>query len=500
MPNYAPRIHDGDTVECGHCENTITRGDICVTAGCGHVLCHVCAGVPMEELEQTEQTASGGSVECPVCGNLVSASDMTGIEIGEYPDVCCDCVTEFPRCNCCSSLFPQDWEYTVMMGGDHRWCDECIEMHACTCAECDDIVPSDTTYPTGYDGAPVCEGCFDDFRACEECGDNYHVENMSYVEEYGSVCEGCFTEDEFDTCEQCGNAFRVHQLHLSDNLEDRVCRTCDPAPDLSAARPIQNYSFKPEPNFQYMVTEANRAKAGLFMCGVETEIEVDRNHNARAVAKTLREEDKVGLFYCKSDSSISYGFEIVTHPFTYDWMLNHREAFEPMFSLRKRFNCRSYNTRTCGMHVHIDRNAFKHRLHLLKFAKMFFINHDFVFRMSRRDPTRFEQYSNDNVRWHEVQHIIKQGGRGGDRWVINLAPPHTVEVRLFRGTLNPRGWYANIEFIKALWDFTSEAGLQDITPRNFSEWSSARARAYPNYIGVLGRLLPTQEGWSGLCV
>ena len=243
-----------------------------------------------------------------------------------------------------------------------------------------------------------------------------------------------------------------------------------------------------------------RLNRGLFVCGVETEVEVNRDagHRKDIVASRLLDADRIGLFYCKSDSSISYGFEVVTHPFSFDWMRQNPEALQPLFDLRKA-KCTSYNTSNCGMHIHIARTSFKSKIHMLKFASMFFRYHDFVFRMSRRQKDTFEHYTPDNVDWRNIQHIVKAGGHGGHRYVLNFLPAATIEVRLFKGTLNPRGWYANVEFVKAVYDFSAETGIRDITPKNFSGWSAARSGSYPNYLGVLGRLLPSQEGWRGLC-
>lgn len=532
MPNEGLRIHRAEeALQCGHCNRRIDTGQFYVTGSCAHHLCESCAEEGDLQVEFANQqsrladeldaaTASTGDtneVQCPCCDDIVPLSDIQRRNIfnnnRENMQVCSDCFSDSEECDWCGNRYADaatDFHTVERSGSDEEWCQQCFESEAVQCEDCGNNVHNELAYSVTGGDRRVCEGCRENgYFTCSGCGELESNEQETYIESSErSYCPHCYEHGNFSRCYDCNEPGETAQMIYDDQDGNTYCRGCFPEEDMTPGqrrairgeRSINNYSYKPTPNFFILDPEQRRLAKGLFVCGVETEVEVEQEYyNASATAKEMLDQDKIGILYCKSDSSINYGFEIVTHPFSFDWMRQNPEAFKPMFDLRKK-NCKSYNTRHCGMHVHIARTAFRGRLHMLKFASMFFRHHEFVFRMSRRNMNEFSEYSNDNVQWDTIKTILKdRGGHGGDRYVINFAPTQTIEVRLFRGTLNPRGWYANIEFIKAVYDFTSEVGVKEVNPKIFSEWSTARAELYPNYLGTLGRLLQTQEGWGGLC-
>jgi hypothetical protein len=70
--------------------------------------------------------------------------------------------------------------------------------------------------------------------------------------------------------------------------------------------------------------------------------------------------------YLKGDGSLNDGFEIVTHPMTHDWAME-KFPWEMIEKLR-RSGYRSWDTDTCGLHVHASRTSFVDRSHLWKWT------------------------------------------------------------------------------------------------------------------------------------
>jgi hypothetical protein len=195
------------------------------------------------------------------------------------------------------------------------------------------------------------------------------------------------------------------------------------------------------------------------------------------------EKNKLGLFYAKHDSSLSYGFEIVSHPFTWGFMTKNRSAFEPIFDLRQ-MGVTSYNTSTCGMHVHMSRRAFSHS-QILKFIKMFYNNPTFTFRLSRRNHSSFDCYSSLRKLREPIKLARYNQADYSGRGALNFGNSATIECRIFRGTINPNGWFANIEFLQALYEYSAIASFSEMTPTLFLDWARYNAKRFPFFNSVL---------------
>jgi len=57
----------------------------------------------------------------------------------------------------------------------------------------------------------------DDYEVCEECGEQFHVDNMT-----DGVCDACWEDDETFYCIACQQEVSIS--YISDN--GRVCRPC----------------------------------------------------------------------------------------------------------------------------------------------------------------------------------------------------------------------------------------------------------------------------------
>jgi len=48
--------------------------------------------------------------------------------------------------------------------------------------------------------------------------------------------------------------------------------------------------------------------------------------------------------------------------------------------------------------------------------------------------------------------------------VLNFRRPETIECRIFRGTLSKAGYFGNLEFLKAVYDYTKTASMNALSP------------------------------------
>jgi hypothetical protein len=210
---------------------------------------------------------------------------------------------------------------------------------------------------------------------------------------------------------------------------------------------------------------------------------MESGESSRAALCDLASLDEHRLFYCKSDSSISNGFEVVSHPFTLSWARENEHAFDPLFNLSKRMY--GHNAVNCGMHVHMSLDAFTN-LQLMKFMRFVYVNKKFVHAISRRPKGSLQRWASvDNISDESIMSIakVKNRGRGaGSRSTAVNITGTTAEVRIFRSTLSRTIYFGNIEFLDCLFDFTCLFGMRDMTPDRFLDYAHSRAKAYKNFL------------------
>lgn len=218
-----------------------------------------------------------------------------------------------------------------------------------------------------------------------------------------------------------------------------------------------------------------------LLVGFELEVE-SANEDPYYGAKKL--QLVMDNIYIKHDGSIRNGFEIVTHPMSYDYIKSY--DWSPMFVLSKH-GYKSYNTDSCGLHVHLSRKSFT-LLHLYKFMSFFYnpFNTNFLYKLSRRKEDRLNQWSStssygDSSRFRKA--IIKdvKGHRNsvGKYTACNNSHKDSVEIRLFRGTLHEDSLFGCIEFCVSLYYFTEFRKVGDVTYDKYIQWLSENKKQYP---------------------
>ncbi len=110
---------------------------------------------------------------------------------------------------------------------------------------------------------------------------------------------------------------------------------------------IKEYNYKPEPLFY---------GADTFYLGVELEVDCEGKDGENADDILYIGNKSNECIYIKSDGSLDDGFEIVSQPMT----LEYHKKYQWNDILKKAVNLgyRSHQTSTCGLHIHVNRNAF----------------------------------------------------------------------------------------------------------------------------------------------
>ena len=156
--------------------------------------------------------------------------------------------------------------------------------------------------------------------------------------------------------------------------------------------------------------------------------------------------------YIKHDGSLNEGFELVTHPMTLSY---HCSEFpwEELTREAVRLGYRSYQTSTCGLHIHVNRDSLgdtiQQQEEVIARILYFFEEHwNELVRFSRRKPKQLSRWASRYGRKDDPKELMDKAKRTFDRYTgVNLTNHDTVEFRIFRGTLRCQTILAALQLV-----------------------------------------------------
>lgn len=325
---------------------------------------------------------------------------------------------EMRACYVCGSLHPVA-ELTEFDDSYH--CRSCLHTETVRCQRCGERIWTDAN--AGDDDTPVCQHCYDRYyTTCEECGRVIHQDDAYYRD-----------EDDYEA--------RCYACH---------CRQAD-------QRVIHDYYYKPGPVFF--------GDDGSRWFGVELKIDDAGENNSNAAKILDAANSGVERIYCKHDGSLNDGFEIVTHPMTMDYHMN-KMPWAKILNEAKQMGYRSHSSGTCGLHVHVNRTAFgnteEEQDEVIARILYFFEKHwADLLTFSRRTHKQLTQWANRYGLKEHPQEILKHAKGDQERYTcVNLTNYHTIEFRMFRGTLKLNSLLATLQLLDRICDvalyFTDE--------------------------------------------
>lgn len=374
-------------------------------------------------------------VECVSCATESSRDDMFVTDNSEY--VCGDCITTCQRCNWVGTR-DDDW-HTV---DDDLWCEGCYSDHSWWCTRCE------YTYDENRISWYTVYG--NNFREdwCEHC-----------TSDHATYCDNCdeYTLDEYDGCIRCGDS----------------------------EGSIHEYHYKPNPIFHG--TNDNN----LYM-GFELEMELNNTTRFREAVSLVSELESNEVCYLKRDSSINgQGFELVTHPHTLYAYEQANDLWNYIERLRTEYHARSWDTDSCGLHVHVSRSAFKSGAHTHRWLSLIYRNPREMMKLAGRKNSRYARF--DDVykpdEWGIPQFDLRDKIHNTHRTeryaAVNTGNDYTLELRFFRGNMKREGVMTALELCHASAEYTRDLSVSDVKLGMlkwewFADWVSANNGRYPN--------------------
>lgn len=221
-----------------------------------------------------------------------------------------------------------------------------------------------------------------------------------------------------------------------------------------------------------------------FRIGLELEMELAYGRgSAEDVLAAHRTPSWCHVVY---DGSLDNGIEVVSKPFTWDeWMAewsNVRTFLRKMRGL----GFRSYSNSNCGIHTHISRAALSPGA-LSNIINLIYRDPKWSVKLARRTSS-YASFDPD------VELPRKHSTRGRQKYqAVNTCPLHTVELRMWRGTLDSRALAGILGTVQSMYAWASKE-FADTSPGEFvkfvrlaSQHDSAAVRAltYMRYAKVI---------------
>lgn len=365
---------------------------------------------------------------CAICGREYDEHELT--DTYDEGLVCQDCLDEhFTQCEHCGDYHRSDDTTEVVTQirwgrNQHEvtelWCLSCAEYYAYVCQDCERWYSDDCIRSDDF-GTHVCDRCYDGYwRTCEDCGRIIHQDD-AYSDD----------DDDYWFCSCCWNDNHASAIH--------------------------SYGHKPDPIFAYRRNESS----GVLTFGVEDE--VDYGEDARATAKDVTEAAQ-GRIYCKRDGSLSsdeHGFEIVTHPASLGYHL-YDFSWANILRICKQAGFKSHDTETCGLHIHVGREGLgsdgdERWANAQKLVLLAYALRDELTKFSRRKAEQLNRWApfpelsiSDGMTEMDLLEAARDATRYSRYAAVNQMNLHTVEFRIFRGTLKRDTLCASLQLVSNL--------------------------------------------------
>lgn len=337
------------------------------------------------------------------------------------------------------------------------------EVELVDCSWCSARVPVDeiVEHFNNNENLELCERCEDRSIRCDNCSDTVH--QTSYTNINGDYfCEFC--AEDYEYCDNCDSSYYTQDYNS--------CPDCENSRDDL----IHNYSFRPEPVFfikkDHFTPFDPRTTS---VTGFELEMEAV---NCNRYDGAERAEEIFGKWcYLKDDGSLNDGFEMVSHPMSREFAI---ETF-PYERLRELsgMGMRSAQTRTCGLHIHINRSYFRtNPTTMYRFMSMFYRNTEQWKKIAGRAESSYATWDE-----YELERMLAYtkslNGPGypahnSNRYVaLNLQNRNTIELRFFKGTLRPESFIARIEAAHAVAQY-AYATRNNVSIKTAHDWERFR--------------------------
>ena len=345
-------------------------------------------------------------------------------------------------------------------------CEECMSIEA----EFDNIEEAENyEYDYGYvitfngETKTMYSCCESDYRWCDGC-DEYHYVYDTEFYTYGchDYCEQYALEEGYvGHCYSCDEIMDTDYLYWHEGHGEYYCEDCYPHNEIISEWHEHKHS-------DLIFNKADKEEQDpKFYFRIELEIDKRTSNYSYNVktAETIREEHFNDTeMYFEQDGSLWGGFELITHPMSYEFIVENKDRFTDLFNY---LNLRGYtgeNNNSAGLHFHISN---EHITDEQVEQIVYFLENNLIdiHKLSRRpgDINRYAgSYCFDTLEEHiqaklmdgdlDYKEVIRLFNKKNySRYhLLNVTNSNTIEFRFFKSTLNIDHFIGSIQFINTL--------------------------------------------------
>ena len=297
------------------------------------------------------------------------------------------------------------------------------------------------------DGEYYCYSCV---TTCDLCGSTIRREDAYSVSDSGyDYCENCYN-DQMTTCSGCHERFRYVEDLREDYDGNYFCDEC-----WEKRRTVLN-DYHTQKDYGVVKFFGNADRRDEVHIGWELEVDSDHRVDRERIASGVK--DILKDYIClEHDSSLNFGFEVISQVGTLDYNLSLMPKFKETFEFLIENEMLSHDAGTCGLHIHLDRKFFGNKEDS-SIAKLLYL-----FEKFRPEIMTFSRRTEDQASSWARSRKQNYGGEAG--WIkkavldskgylsyqnryysVNLSNADTIELRIFRGTLNVQTFEATLRF------------------------------------------------------
>lgn len=330
------------------------------------------------------------------------------------------------------------------------------------------------------DGSIYCDECAEDeLIYCDFTNEFHFSDNMILLEDTEEYCFEDYARRHFYRCYHCNSYYKRSYEGSYDDNDDWYCQNCFDNGygyfyNNDDCDCLDDYHYSKNNRTVEFYNTLNETREIVPHMGFELEVDKGIGSISDAIDE-IRDLFPEYFFSFESDSSLDNGWENISQPASLSWHLDNMHYYKNMFNIITNEGFKSHDSGTCGFHIHIDKSYFGDKLDSSE-AKLLYLfqkHWDCLLRFSRRTSGQVSDWAGKYDKNYEgtLSQIVKKGKSGClTRYrAVNLTNSNTIEIRLWRGTMNPETFEATLKFTARLAEICKTIPTVQLAKMSFSD-------------------------------
>ena len=375
-----------------------------------------------------------------------------------------------------------------IMASEHL-CEDCFYDIYSYCDYCGDIESRDDLMWLENNETLICQYCADhnsNIIWCEghDCYEYQDDDDIITLANGNTICRNAFEYGDYFYCEDCEEYYHIDYACWCDSEE---CYYCEDCIDNHKSQYISEYHDHDYDEFK--MTDEDEENDNKLFFGMELEIEANhRNNHDNLAFEILNLTDD---FVFEQDGSLNNGFEIISMPFSRNYMKETLE--DTLKDILKTINKHNYEGKnTCGLHFHISYDAIRSIPNLLKIVEYYKEELTILSRreessLNRWSPFYTKNFDKEEITNEMIEEIVDD--YQSRYHAINLDNNYTVEFRIFKSTTDHKTLMATWELVN---NIVAYANDYEVELKSMPSFEMIATYQENNYIGeYMGTTLAT---------